>query len=379
MKIAFVYDAVYPYVKGGAEKRVYEIGRRLSKMGHEVHCYGIKWWKGEDVMEKDGMKFHGVCKPIPLYTTDGRRSIKGAMWFSLILIPSLWRERFDVIDCQAFPYFSCFSCKLISILKKTPLIITWLEVWGDYWYEYLGKRGVFGKVVERMTTYLTDKHISISERTGLGLEEMGLKKIRVVPVGVDIEKIGRIKGSDEESDVIFVGRLIREKNADILIKAINIIKKDISGIKCIIIGDGPEKEKLERLVYHSGLENNVKFTGFLDHDVAISYMKSSKVLVLPSTREGFGMVALEANACGLPVITVNHKMNASCDFINNDVNGFICELSEEDIAGNVLMGLDKLGDMEKKCIEAAVLYDWKRISNSAESFYQEIVKSHKKS
>jgi hypothetical protein len=48
MKIAYVYDAVYPWVKGGAEKRIYELSRRLAKRGHDVHCYGMKWWQGED-------------------------------------------------------------------------------------------------------------------------------------------------------------------------------------------------------------------------------------------------------------------------------------------------------------------------------------------
>ena len=55
------------------------------------------------------------------------------------------KERFDIIDCQQFPYFSCFSAKFLSTLKKIPLMITWHEVWGDYWYEYLGWKGFVGK------------------------------------------------------------------------------------------------------------------------------------------------------------------------------------------------------------------------------------------
>ena len=372
MKIAYVYDAVYPWIKGGAEKRVWEISKRLVKKGHEVHIFGMKYWNDEDVFVKDGVHLHGVCEPKELYV-EGRRSIKEAIYFAWKVLPHLMKESIDVIDCQAFPYFSCFSAKICSSVKSTPLVITWHEVWDDYWYEYLGKKGVFGKWVEKMTTHLTDKMIAVSERTKKDLERIGVgvrKEIRIIPNGTDFGKIGRIKASDEESDVIFAGRLIKEKNVDVLIKTVNLVKKEIPDVKCVIIGDGPEKKELEKLAYDLGLENNLEFTGFLeDYDEVISYMKSSKVFVLPSTREGFGIAALEANACGLPVVTVDHRMNAACDFIANGGNGFICKLSEEDIAENILRELDEKKSIGRKCIENAKKYDWNEISLLTESFY----------
>ncbi|HDN73473.1 MAG TPA: glycosyltransferase, partial [Archaeoglobus sp.] len=152
----------------------------------------------------------------------------------------------------------------------------------------------------------------------------------------------------------------------------SLIKREISDIKCIIIGDGPEKEKLMKLAKELRVEENVKFVGFLEnHDDVIAYMKSSKVFVLPSTREGFGIVALEANACGLPVITVNHRRNAACDFINNE-NGFVCELSAEDIAEKILIGLETGKDMKRNCIENAMRYDWSRMVNLTELFYSSL-------
>ena len=373
MKIAYVYDAVYPWIKGGAEKRVWEISKRLVKRGHEVHIFGMKYWNGEDVIVKDGVYLHGVCEPRELYV-EGRRSIKEAIYFARKLLIPLTKEDFDVVDCQAFPYFSCFSAKICSSVKRTPLVITWHEIWDDYWYEYLGKKGVFGKWVEKMTTHLTDKMIAVSERTKKDLERIGVgvrKEIRIIPNGTDFGKIGRIKASDEESDVIFAGRLIKEKNVDVLIKTVNLVKKEIPDVKCVIIGDGPEKKELEKLAYDLGLENNLEFTGFLDdYDEVIAYMKSSKVFVLPSTREGFGIVALEANACGLPVVTVDHRRNAACDFIANGENGFICELSEGDIGEKILTALDKREDMKRKCIENAKEYDWDELGDLLERFYK---------
>lgn len=375
MKIAFIYDAVYPWIKGGAEKRIYEIAKRLADRGHEVHWYGIGWWfegNNSRTIDHDGIILHGVCEPMQLYV-DGRRSIKEAIYFAGKLLPKLIKEKFDIIDCQEFPYFPCFSAKLHSLFRRTPLVITWHEIWDKYWFEYLGKKGLFGWIVERLTAKLTNKNIAVSERTKKDLESLGVKDVKVIHNGIDFKKIESVKPSEEESDIVFAGRLIKDKNVDILIKAISSIKKEVPDIKCIIIGDGPEKEKLMKLAKELRVENNVKFVGFLEnHDDVIAYMKSSKVFVLPSTREGFGIVALEANACGLPVVTVNHRRNAACDFINGE-NGFVCELSAEDIAEKILIGLEMGKVMKRKCIENAMKYDWDRITNLAELFYRGLV------
>ncbi|MCU4139665.1 MAG: Glycosyltransferase involved in cell wall bisynthesis [Methanophagales archaeon] len=372
MKIAFVYDAVYPWIKGGAEKRIYEIGKRLADKGHEVHWYGIGWWfdgNNGRTIDHDGIILHGVCEPMQLYV-DGRRSIKEAIYFAEKLLPKLVRERFDVIDCQEFPYFPCFTAKVHSLFRRTSLVITWHEIWDNYWFEYLGKKGLFGWIVERLTARLISKNIAVSERTKKDLESLGVKNVKVIHNGIDFKKIESVKPSEEESDIVFAGRLIKDKNVDVLIKAISLIKREISDIKCIIIGDGPEKEKLMKLAKELRVENNVKFVGFLEnHDDVIAYMKSSKVFVLPSTREGFGIVALEANACGLPVVTVNHGRNAACDFINGE-NGFVCELSAEDIAEKVLIGLEIGKIMRRKCIENAMRYDWDRIAKKCEGIYR---------
>ena len=374
MKIAQIRDTIYPYTKGGAQKRVWELSKRLASRGHEVHLFGMKYWDGEDVIVKEGVYLHGVCEQQKLFV-GGRRSIKEAIYFSYKVLFPLLKENFDVVVCDHAPYFPCFSAKFCSSLKRTPLVITWHEVWDDYWSEYLGKKGILGKAVERLTTHLTDKMIVVSERTKKDLERIGVrKKIEIIPNGIDFGEIGKVKASEEESDIIFVGRLIKDKNVDVLIKAVNLVKKEIPDVKCMIIGDGPEKGKLEKLTYTTlAIDNNIKFMGFLeDYNDVISYMKSSKVFVLPTTREGFGIVALEANACGLPVVTVNHKRNAACDFIINNENGFISELSEDDVAEKIFMGLDKKEDMERRCIESARRYDWSEVVDLIETFYNEV-------
>jgi glycosyltransferase involved in cell wall biosynthesis len=256
-------------------------------------------------------------------------------------------------------------------LGKSVFCITWIEVWDDYWYEYIGKIGIFGKIVEKLTSYLTKNIMAISEKTRRDLGSIGVnKKIKVVPVGINMQYIEEINPSDYKSDVIFAGRLIKDKNVDILIKAVEIVKKEVKDIKCTIIGEGPERANLENLAKKLKIRDNIKFINFLDeHREMISYIKSSKVFVLPSTREGFGIVVLEANACGLPVIVVNHKMNAACDLIVNNKNGFIADFSENDIADKIIFMLNKKEEMYDDCIEMSKKFDWEKIVDSLEKFY----------
>ena len=376
MKIAYVYDNIYPYHIGGAEKRLWELAKRLAQKGHEVTLFGMKHWEGKAIIYSEGVRLWGVCPPQDLYV-NGRRSIKQAIYFGWKVLSPLLGERFDIIDCHNSPYFPCFSAKLCAVVKRTPLIITWLEVWGDYWFEYLGKKGIFGWIVERLTAKLTNENLAISERTKGDLGKLGVRDIKVIPCGIDFQGISRVNPSNESSHLIFGGRLIKEKNVDFLIKAVSLVKKEVPNINCVIVGDGPERRALEELTTDLKLNDNIKFTGFLeDHNELISYMKASKVFVFPSEREGFGIVVVEANACGLPVIVIGHSRNAACDLVIDGQTGFICQLSEEGIAEKMSAVLaEQSSDIRARCINHSQEYDWPTIVNSVEGIYAQLIKN----
>lgn len=317
MRIAFVYDMVYPFKIGGVEKRIWELSRRLARNGNEVHILGLKLWDGPPDIIREGVHIHGVGRKFTFHSgSSGRRAIFPALWFSMALfIPLIRAGKFDIIDCQNFPYFHCFSVKVASAIRKSPLVITWHEVWGAYWEEYLGRIGAGGMIVERLVSGLTASHIAVSNTTKTHLQCLGVKEpISIIPNGIDIEKIRGITPSRERSDIIFVGRLIRDKHVDILIGAVDLLRESFPAIRCIIVGRGPEEERLKSQVLSVDLGKNIEFLGFLDNPVDIyRLIKSSRVCVLPSTREGFGMVALEALCCGTPVVTADHPGNAICD------------------------------------------------------------------
>jgi len=383
MKIAFVYDAIYPWVKGGAEMRIHELGKRLSARGYEVHIFGIKWWEGEDTIGYEGMTLHGVCKARNLYV-NGRRSISEALVFAIKLFPELRKEKFDLIDVSVFPYFSCFTVKAVSILKKTPSAFTWHEVWNDYWYEYLGrKQGFFGRTIEKVVSKISGNNIAVSDWTKKRLEALGTpeEKITVIPNGIDLKRISEIEpeGSWASAgmetkiyDVIFAGRLIKEKNVDVLIKAVALLKSNFPNIKCCIVGDGPEKEGLVELAKKTGVYGNVEFAGFQEYRELIGKIKASKVLVLPSSREGFGMVVIEAFACGVPVVTVSERHNAAQSLVEDGVDGLVVELGDREIAKGVEKTIKEKACYKKfsaMSLRKAGEYDWEKIVSELILFY----------
>jgi L-malate glycosyltransferase len=367
LKIAYIYDAIYPWVKGGAEKRIYEISSRLAERGHEVHCYGMKWWPGDRDIITNGVHQHGICPSMPLYKNGKRSIIQATSFAGKVLGAGI---DCDVVDCQNFPYISCFSAKLLCSLQGHELFITWHEVWGDYWYEYLGKIGFLGKTVERAAAHLTERNIAVSERTKRDLEGLGANVGWVLPNGIDAKRIERIAASPEESDILFVGRLVEHKNVDLLLDAIEILKVSVPDIRVVIIGDGPEAASLKHLSREKGLERNVEFHGFVDdYDDALALMKSSRIFASPSIREGFGMAALEANACGLPVVTVDHKMNAVSDLVTKET-GVVCIPTPQALADAISRTLQESGGMRGQCMEEARKYDWKEICDKIESAYR---------
>ncbi len=375
MKIAFVYDAIYPWVKGGAEKRIYELGKRLASRGDDVHLFGVKWWKGEDVIQYEGMTLHGVCGPLNLYV-NSRRSIREALIFSGRLIAPLLKERFDLIDVSVFPYFSCFAVKAVAVLRRTPVVFTWHEVWDDYWYEYMGKPGIFGWAIERMVSKISSKNIAVSQWTKNRLISIGLApgKIHVVPNGIDLKRIANTKPSDKRCDIMFAGRLIKEKNVDVLLKAVAGLKADIPDIRCSVIGDGPEKDRLVKLSEELGISSNVEFSGFVEYDELIGRIRSSKIFTLPSSREGFGMIVIESFACAVAVITVNEKYNAAQGLIDEGVNGLITGLDPDQLAcalRNMLQNSTLLEMSSQAAFEKAGNYEWDLIIPKLEYVYGE--------
>ncbi len=369
LHIAFVSDAIYPYNKGGKEKRIYELTTQLARRGHEVTIYCMKWWKGDnDTLLENGVVLKAISPLYPLYSGD-RRSISQAFFFALSCF-KLVNEKFDVLDVDHMPHLVLFPTRLITWFKRKQMIVTWHEVWGrKYWVSYLGLLGNLAFLVEWVSARLPDKIVAVSEHTKRKLQrELQVKKpMIVVPNGIDYSHIVSIKPAKELSDIIFAGRLLANKHVDQLISSVPRLTKDFPTIKVIIIGEGPEKQSLRHLIKELKLEENIRLYDFFStHDQLYALFKSSKVFVSPSTREGFGIVALEANSCGLPVITTLHSDNATKDLIKEGQNGYF--FAKNELAKTIKEVLKKKHN-RTEIAESVKQYDWKSITLKAEEVY----------
>lgn len=366
--IAFVSDAVYPYNKGGKETRLHEISTRLAVEGWDVHIFCMKWWKGDKDRVEEGVHIHAISPYYPLYSGN-RRSMKEGILFGLSCF-HLLRYDFDVIDVDHMPFFPLFSIKVVCMLKRKKMFATWHEVWGmNYWREYLGRvKGTIAGVIELASVKTPDGIIAVSQMTADRLRgTLGYKNdLYIVPNGIDLNTITAAVKSKIESEVLFAGRLLSHKNVDVLIESIELLKNDVKKIKLVIVGEGPEKEPLKALVNKLHLEKHVEFLPFQPKvEDLYGLMKSSKVFVLPSAREGFGLSVLEANAAGIPVVTIDHADNAAKDLITEN-NGEVVKLSKENLADAIKRNLKKVrssGVFSKN-------YSWKKIATDLSKIYE---------
>jgi glycosyltransferase involved in cell wall biosynthesis len=378
MKIALVYDALYPFTKGGAEKRYHELARRLAAR-HEVHFVSWRHWPGAPRMQMDGFTYHGVGRPFKFYGEEGKRRISEALAFAGHLLKDFPRDRFDVIDCSTLPYFPAYACHLISRRRHIPLVLTWHEFWGNYWLDYLGWRGHMARGVEFLTTGLGDMAVAVSDFTSNRVKRLGLgnRPIEVVPNGIECEVINRIRPEGPESDVIYMGRLIEHKNLSTLLDAIHLLVESSPSLKCFIVGDGPDREKLAARSSALGLERNVAFWGFIPNQQDLfALMKMSKVFVFPSTREGFGRSVMEAQACGLPAVVVDAPESASPFLIRDGGNGLVCQNDAASLAAALRSLLEDPARRQRMAEEAlveAARYDWSNVVERIEGVYRRVM------
>jgi glycosyltransferase involved in cell wall biosynthesis len=342
MKIVYVSDAIYPYNKGGKEKRLFELTTRLAKMGHDVHIYTMHWWDGPEAERvENGVTLHAISKLYPLYTGD-RRSIKEGVMFGLACF-KLFHAKFDVIDVDHMPFFPILSTWIVCALRRKKMYATWHEALTTQdWVNYMGKAGYVASFIERICIRLPHFITAASAQTQriLGSYHGRTQRVGLAASGIDLELINSVKPVRAKCDVLYVGRLVKDKRVDLLIDAFALVAQQDKKATCMIIGHGVEKSNLQRQITRRKLTGRVTLLDPLaEASQVYGYMKRAKVFVLPSMREGFGIVALEALACGTPVVTINVPANAAKDLITDGKTGSVAAPGKQAVADGILTWL----------------------------------------
>lgn len=375
MRVAFVSNVVYPFVTGGAEKRIHEIGTRLAADGHDVTVYGRHFWDGPAEYEYEGMTLRAVAPEADLYDGE-RRSIGEALDFAARLVPTVRRhlreDEHDVVVASVFPYFPVLSTKLTSIGTATPVVTTWHEVWREYWDEYLGALAPFGKLAEHVTARTPQQPIAVSGITADRLAGIGPNRadIRVVPNGIDTEQIRQAPKPASGFDILFAGRLIEHKNVDLLLKAFDRVAAD-RDVTLGIIGDGPAKSELETVREQLTHGDDVTMLGFLDeYEDVLGHMRAADVFCSPSSREGFGLTYAEAMAADCTVIAADHPDSAADEVIGDA--GYFVDLTTDALTATLRETIDGARPDTAPTTRAAD-YDWDKVAGQAARAYRDAI------
>lgn len=369
-KMVFVSDAIYPYMKGGKEKRLHEITKRLAAMGHDVHIYTMHWWKEPAKTRiENGVHLHALCNYYEMYHGN-RRTIKEGIIFGLSCL-KLFFVSFDVLDVDHMPFFPIFSSWLVCSLRGRKLYATWHEALSRReWMHYMGQSGRIAAAIERLSTQLPHSITAASAHTRelLGLLHGRVQRVELVASGIDTTLLKSTKQAHRRRGVLYVGRLVKDKNVGKLIDAMALVVQQIPKARCTIIGQGLERERLEQEVRRHGLQDHITFLGMLPEATDVyAHMKSARVFCTPSTREGFGITTLEALGCGTPVVTIDSPANAARHLVQDGQNGSVVQLNEKAIADAIVHWLS--AGKRPRTLTRVSEWDWHQLAQKQVEVY----------
>ena len=334
-----MYDCLYPYTIGGAERWYRNLAERLASSGHEVTFLTRRQWTRGEEPAVPGVRVLAVSPRMELYA-DGRRRIVPPVLFGLGVLRHLLRhgDDYDVVHTASFPYFSLLAAGVGRNRGRFRLLVDWLEVWTrDYWREYLGPvRGRIGWQIQRACLRTPQQAICFSRLHERRLRDEGF-------TGELTRLEGMYAGSTENTQraaepvVVFAGRHIPEKRVASVVPAIAEARKQVPELRGAIYGDGPERPKVLRAIADSGLEGVISAPGFVAASELEHALATALCLVLPSRREGYGLVIIEAAAHGVPTVAVAGPDNAAVELVEEGTNGAIADSdSPQDLGAAIL-------------------------------------------
>lgn len=314
LKIAFVSDAAYPWHIGGLEAALLAKAKELAKdKRFSVHFFCMRWpGMPEGDFVSDGITYHPfVSTDIDKFYRHRRRSIRTSVFFS-VSMARIFKYRFDFLYVNMFPILHIPLLKLYCKLTNCALILDVVEVWTrEYWIKYLG--GIMGRLAYIYSSYFLDSansYVTISSTTAEDLfrEGIGADRVQVFAPVLDDRALSKFRTHNRRKRVIYYGRLIKEKRLDKWIEAAGSAVDTVRGAEGLIIGNGPEREKVVSAVRRAGLGGRIMVEPFCDdRETMLRRVASSYVFLLMSEREGLSISALEAISLGVPVLLPSYS------------------------------------------------------------------------
>jgi glycosyltransferase involved in cell wall biosynthesis len=346
VRVCIVYDCLYPWTVGGAERWYRNLAERLSSAGHDItYLTRLQWAPGAEP-ELPGVRVVPVSSSATLYTTRGRRRIWPPIAFGAGVLRHLARQGadYDVVHTASFPYFHLLAAAALRSRAGYRLFVDWHEVWTrEYWKAYLGPvGGRIGLAVQRACLRVRQQAICFSRLHEGRLRAGGVANV----VRLEGQYTARAEApdiGDGRSAVVFAGRHVAEKGVLALVPAFALVQERRAQLRLEIYGDGPQRPDVLRQIEHYRLHEAVSAPGFVDAQVLDQALRQAVCLVLPSRREGYGLVVVEAAASGVPTVVVAGPDNAAVELVEDGVNGTIAASAEPGDLAAAIVRVHDLG------------------------------------
>ena len=356
MKIALFADTYYPDLNGVVIS-VDNIARELRAKGHKVYIFAPKIKSTHKDLDLDLIRLPSIKilskvepeihSPIPWFNKEFRR---------------MFKEDYDIIHAHGNGPYSALGL-IVARIKHIPFAMTFHTVHSLYTHYIFGGKLIKPGHVElflKIFANRCDSILTVSQKMKDELRRYGVKKhIYVTPNFLDLKRFRSLKKGylhkklnlpEDIQIIITVGRIGKEKNIDFLLRMFEKVYAENKNAHFVIIGQGPEKENLEKLAEKLGISDRVHFTGKISYEFMPQAYHDSDIFVFASFTETQGIVVLEADAAGVP--SVLNDDAAFKNMVYDGKNGFLVSLDEDEFAEKILNLLKNVKLRKKMSIEA---------------------------
>jgi len=340
--VCVVYDCLFPLTLGGAERWYGVLVDRLVATGATVTYLTRRQWSTEDP-SRTGVKVVAVSAGGELYDEEGTRRTRPALAFGVGTFSWMVRHRrdFDAVVVASFPFFSLLAIRSALVGTGTPTFVDYFEVWtAKYWKAYAGRLvGTLGAIVQQLCIVVTRFAQAFTEEGARRLRAQGFRgDVAVLPGLLAGQRMGNVTSTSLPKGpmVLYVGRHVKHKGVRLLPEILAAARVSLPDLKMTVVGDGPERVGVESDVKRLGLTEAVLFTGAVSDEGLRSLFAQSSCTVVPSLREGYGLVVAESVSAGTPVVVADNPENLATSLVESGVNGFVVDPSVHGMSQGII-------------------------------------------
>ena len=332
---------------GGAEVYTHEVMKRLAKRGHEMTLFTSKF---KDCQLNENIDGVDIIR-------DGN---KYTVYLKAKSYSKAYKHHYDLIidEINTRPFL------IPKFVREKQVIALIHQLAREFWFyetkfplNYIGYYYLEKKWLSNYKNLIT---LTVSDSTKVDLEQLGFKKLFVVPNGLNVIPLSNVKGKEANPTVVFMGRLKKAKLPHHALQAFSIIKREIHDAKMWIIGDGYFRKKLE-----SFKKEDVTFYGHISNEKKYELLSRAHIILVPAIREGWGQVVTEANAMGTPAIGY-HVPGLRDSIMHSETGITIIEKTPEAMAQqaiSLLRDSDRLSRYSKNALDFSRQFSWDNTVN----------------